>query len=176
MDWKRFAIALALLVSAPVNASTVFATTDGNVNFLNSTIDFSQPGTQLGMFNVGDLGNASNSAVILNGSRSSAVAVFTPLTGNWGVDIRPRAGSSTVFDNLTLFGSDRFILGLSFDGGSTWSPDTGVSPLGGDMYHVNFTGGRVLAVDVQVVPLPAAVWLFGAGVLTMIGIAQRSSS
>lgn len=176
MDWKRFAAAVALLVSAPVSASTVLAPTDGNVNFLNNTIDFGQPGTQLGMFNVGDLGNTSNSALVLNGSRGSAVAIFTPLAANWGVDIRPRAGSSTLFDNLTLFGSDRFILGLSVDGGLTWNPDTGVSPLGGGMYYVNFTGGRTLAVDVQVVPVPAALWLFGSGMLAMLGIAQRANA
>ncbi len=180
MNFKRFAVALALLVCGSANAATIFARTDGNINFLNfgpGSIDFTQPGTLLGMFNVGDLGNGTNSAVVLNGSRpSSALAEFTPLSPNWRVDIRPKAGSSTSFDNLTLLGSNRFILGLSLDGGSNWTPDDGVSALGGDMYYVNFTGRKVLAVDVQVVPLPAALWLFGSGLLGMIAIARRRSA
>ena len=38
------------------------------------------------------------------------------------------------------------------------------------------TGGFEVDVKVEAVPVPAAVWLFGSGILGLIGIARRKSS
>jgi len=49
--------------------------------------------------------------------------------------------------------------------------------LGANAYSVTFgTGANVIEVDVQVVPavpVPAAVWLFGSGLLGLVGVARR---
>ena len=74
---------------------------------------------------------------------------------------------------LNLTGSDHFILAISTDGGTSWDGDTGVIPLGANAYNVHFSDGTVLAVDVWVVPVPTAAWLFGSGLLGLVGIARR---
>jgi hypothetical protein len=77
---------------------------------------------------------------------------------------------------LTLTGSDQFILGISTDSGASWSGDTSVTPLGANSYTVTFTDGSVLEIDVRIVPVPAGVWLFGSGLLGLIGISRRKKS
>ncbi|MBT8120577.1 MAG: hypothetical protein KJN89_12770, partial [Gammaproteobacteria bacterium] len=138
------------LVSASVNASTIFAPTDGDVNFLNSTITL-DANTQVAIFNVGDLGG-TNHTVVLNDVYSASLAKFTFSGGNYSVD--SKAGpSSPAFDTMTLLGTDNFILGLTKDSGINWAADTGYTSLGGSLYNVHFTDGTILEVDVQVVPV-----------------------
>ena len=78
---------------------------------------------------------------------------------------------------LTLTGSDNFILGLSTDNGASWFAVSSVVAVGANSYTVSFeNGASVLLVDVQfiqAVPLPAAVWLFGSGMLGLVGGAVR---
>jgi hypothetical protein len=79
---------------------------------------------------------------------------------------------------LTLTGSDNFILGLN--DGSGWIADSAVVSLGANAYSVTFgTGANVIEVDVQVVPavpVPAAVWLFGSGLLGLVGVARKKKA
>lgn len=164
--------ATASLVSGAANASTIFAPTDNDVNFLNSTIDFSGGATQIAMFNVGDLGGINN-AVVLSSAYTASVAEFSPAGGNFNINVRPSPGSTTSYDTMTLSGSDNFILGLTIDSGTNWIADTGYTDLGGGFFNVQFADGTVLQVDVQVVPVPAAAWLFGSGLIGLAGIARR---
>ena len=144
------------LVSASVNASTIFAPTDGDVNFLNSTITL-DASTQVAIFNVGDLGGTNNT-IVLDNFYSASLAEFSVSGGNYSVD--SKAGpSSPAFDTMTLLGTDNFILGLTKDSGANWVADIGYTSLGGSLYNVHFADGSLLEVDVQVVPVPAAVWL-----------------
>jgi hypothetical protein len=39
--------------------------------------------------------------------------------------------------------------------------------------NVNFYGWAVQSGDVSAVPVPAAVWLFGSGLLGLIGVAKH---
>lgn len=60
--------------------------------------------------------------------------------------------------NITNVGSDAVIL--------EWIFDHGV-----DVHQ----SVKLLAVDVQAVPIPPAVWLFGSGLLGMIGVARHGN-
>jgi 3D (Asp-Asp-Asp) domain-containing protein len=57
----------------------------------------------------------------------------------------------------------------------TSTPDTYLIRFDGLNVPGNSISGNTLAVDVRVVPIPAAVWLFGSGLLGMVGVARRRS-
>ena len=61
--------------------------------------------------------------------------------------------------------------GVGSIGGIILSGDTGFT---GD-FNFDFTGDGTAVADVAPVPLPAAVWLFGAGLLGLVGIGRNSS-
>jgi hypothetical protein len=173
---KVFLVATAFLMTSAANASTIFAPTSGDVNFLNINIDLSA-NTLVAMFNVDDLGGMNN-AVILSSDYESSVAVFSSSTGDFAVDVKdvPPPSTGTTYDTMTLLGSDNFILGLSTDSGDNWVADTGYTDKSGGFYDVHFANGDILQVDVQVVPVPPAVWLFGSGLIGLVGIARRKNS
>ena len=77
---------------------------------------------------------------------------------------------------LNLTGSDWFILAISTDDGTSWSGDTNVIVRGTNSYDVYFSDERILQVDARVVPVPAAVWLFGSGLLGLVGVARRKAA
>ena len=161
MNFKGLLTGIVLLGSGTANAATVFAPTDGDVNFLLSTLSF---GTLLAMFDDSDQSYTGSSLAI---TVPEIVGIAGP-TGS-GDFIATNESAAT----LTLSGSDQFILGISTDGGSTWSGDTSVTYLGANAYTVSFSDGSVLEVDVQVIPVPAAVWLFGTGLVGLVAVARR---
>jgi hypothetical protein len=170
-------LSLAFLFSGSASASTIFAPTDGDVNFLNNNISLT-PTSWVAMFNVSDLGGTTN-AVVLSDTYSASVALFSPSGGDFNVEVKNNVppNDTDLYDTMTLSGSDNFILGLTTDGGENWTADTDATDLGGGFYRVQFsTGGNLLEVDVQVIPVPAALWLFGSGLIGLAGIARRSKS
>lgn len=151
------------LVSVSVNAATIFAPTDGDVNFLFGDL----AGGTLAMFDDSDqnyLGSFISVAV------PSIVGIAGPV--NIGGD---HIATNSLTDTLVLTGSDQFILGLNV--GGNWLSDSVVTPVGANSYTVAFdNGGSVLEIDVQIipaVPVPAAAWLFGSGLLGLVGVARR---
>jgi hypothetical protein len=154
-----------VLTIARVEAATIFAPTDGDVNFLFGDL----AGGTLAMFD--DIDQAYLGASI-NIEVPSIVGFVGP-NGN-GDHIAINNLSQT----LTLTGSDNFILGIFFNG--NWLADSSVLAVGANSYTVSFdNGGSVLQVDVQTapaVPVPAAVWLFGSGLLGLVGVARKQAS
>ncbi len=166
------AVALMALQWTSANASTVLAATDGTVNFI---FDENLAGAQLGLFDDSDFGG-SVLAVPL-----PSIVTIAPGPGGSGNFTATNNASAT----LTLTNQPWFVLGVSTDGGTNWIQDLGVSSIGADAFRLFFlldTGagaGSVVAVDVQlapmVVPAPAALWLFGSGLIGLSVTARRSA-
>lgn len=162
------AVALVALHWTSANASTVLAANDGTVNFLFDELG----GAQLGLFD-NDLGIAGS---VLNVPLPSTVSIAPDGSG----DFIASTGAAT----LPLTDQPWFVLGVSTNGGNSWIADSGVSSLGADALRVFFqldpgSAGSVVAVDVQlaplvVVPTPAALWLFGCGLIGLLVTARRT--
>ena len=165
---RSLIMSVALLMASQVHAATIFAPTDGDVNFLFGDLT----GAKLAIFDDSDQSYAGSSLGVLIGD----VVGFAGPNGS-GDFI---ATNTTSTSALTLTGSDNFILGLSTDSGANWLPDSSITALGANAYRVAFiTGNNVTEVDVQIVsaiPVPAAVWLFGSGLLGLVGIARRKKA
>ena len=157
--------AVSMLSVARVEAATVFAPTDGDVNFLLGDL----LGAELAIFDDEDQSYLGSS---LGVSIGDVVGIAGP---NGSGD--HTATNTTTALSLTLTGSDNFILGLN--DGSGWIADSAVVSLGANAYSVTFgTGANVIEVDVQIVPaipVPAAVWLFGSGLIGLVGVARRKA-
>jgi len=152
-----------LLTVARVDAATIFAPTDGDVNFLLGDL----LGAQLAIFDDDDQTYAGLSLDVQIGD----VVGFAGPNGSGD----HTATNTTTIGTLSLTDSSNFILGLSTDNGVSWMPDAAVVSLGANAYSVTFgTGANVIEVDVQIVPpipVPAAVWLFGSGLVGLLGMA-----
>jgi len=168
MEIRNILLGVALLATGSANAATVFAPTDGDVNFLLGDL----LGSQLAIFDDEDQSYLGSSLGVSIGE----IVGFAGPNGS-GDHI---ATNTTTALSLLLTGSSNFILGLSTDNGASWVADASVVSLGANAYSVTFgTGANVIEVDVQIippVPVPAAVWLFASGLLGLVGIARRKKA
>ena len=159
---------VTILSVARVDAATIFAPTDGDVNFLLGDL----LGAQLAIFDDSDQS-------YLGSSLGVQIGDIVGFAGPNGIGDHTATNTTTAL-SLTLTGSSNFILGLSTDSGASWIADAAVVSLGANAYSVTFgTGANVIEVDVQIVPaipVPAAVWLFGSGLIGLIGIARRKKA
>ena len=154
----------ALLLAGQVNAATVFAPTDADVNFLFGSLG----GGTLAMFDDSD---QSYAGLNLTVDVPGIVGITGPFTNNDHIATNSNG-------TLTLTGSDQFILGLNI--GGNWLTDTAVVSTGANAFQVSFdNSGTLVTVDVQIVPpvpVPAAVWLFGSGLIGLVGVARRKKA
>jgi hypothetical protein len=141
----------------------------------------------------GDVGIADVTRVYLNIEDVSAITDITNTGGqaessvNWMSD-EYKAGNDGLFDILITFDNNTFSAGESsvFDITGTglvassfnfWSTPDGseIDPSGPFLGAAKFqsTGDGSQSDWVGAVPVPAAVWLFGSGLLGLIGVARR---
>ena len=172
------AFMLASTVASAVTVDpTVWVPTNEDVDFIQlDLMGLTTNGGTLAMFDEADFGGAA----LVIGADGGHVT-FTASGSNWTAqyfDVDNVAG-----DSITLFGDRNFVLGmkwwdfLGYHADSGWAVTS--SP---DSYLITFDGfngpespidGSTLAIDVQVVPVPAAAWLFGSGLIGLVGIARR---
>jgi hypothetical protein len=166
MDFKRFLIGTAFAICGSANASTVFMTTDGNVNFFNINL---AAGSTLAMFDDNDDVTFLNGLVI---PLPSAVDIVANGIGDYTATSTAPPNNSI---NLTT--NPWYVLAVSTNGGASWVGDSSAACNSvSRSCTVSFTDGTVLSVDAAVVPVPPAVWLFGSGLLGLVGIARRKKA
>lgn len=162
---KLCLLILGMFLNSGVMAATVWAPTNpgDNVNII-MTASYSGSGI-LALFDDQNMA-FSSPGLILN---TNDTVMFTP-TGS-GYTATNGSGNS-----LFLSDTYNFILGMSLDNGLNWIGDTYTIELtGANAYLVLFSGvGLTLVADVQVVPLPAAFWLFSTALLGLFGFSARN--
>ncbi|UCB54105.1 MAG: VPLPA-CTERM sorting domain-containing protein [Thiotrichales bacterium] len=113
-----------------------------------------------GTVGFGTVGTVFNSPFTFN--PSTPVSNLLQI-GNWQVDLATTTIDDQTVDVLTLSGTGT-ISGNGFDlTPTTWT------------LSANATGGSY-SMTVNAVPVPAAVWLFGSGLIGLIAVARRKAS
>lgn len=168
-----------MLATSAATATTIWTPTNMDTDFIqfdfagnsDAGAGISTNGGILALFDDSDTAFA-NALVI---GEDGGQVVFTDNTdGSWNAaffNVGGIAGGS-----ITLSGDNSFSLGM--DWGNGYVGDSNASLLSSpDTYLVVFDGvdksGNTLAVDLAPVPVPAAVWLFGTGLLGIVGVARR---
>lgn len=182
MEFKHLLMAVCLVATGSANAATVWLPTNVDTNYL--AFQSVASGASLAIFNYD---NNTNSIYL-----PQRLDVDVNTTGAGTVTFQSNANhTATSGSNSLNLGTDGnyFAVGMSMDSGATWTLDNG-SPthLNGSIYTLFFDlpGGTQTAIQVDadpydtggvppeaVVPVPAAAWLFGSGLLGLAGIARR---
>ena len=176
-----------MLASSVATAATIWAPTNIDTDFIqfdfagnpNAGAGISTNGGTLALFDDSDTTFANALIIGQNGGQ----VVFTDNNdGSWNAEVFDV--SNTSGGSITLSGDNSFSLGM--DWGMGYFGDSNASLLSSpDTYLVVFDGydefersisGNTLAVDLAPVPVPAAVWLFGSGLLGLVGIARRKTA
>ena len=137
--------------------------TNADVNFFNLTL---VSGSVLAMFDDSDTAFTNPLSIPL----PSKVLIDGPsISGDF-------TATNIASQNLTLTNNNWFILATN-NNNTGWFGDvfSQCSDTSGAC-TVTFSDGTVLAVDSTIVPVPAAVWLFGSGLLGLAGIARRKAA
>ncbi len=165
MEIKKY-VAASLLSLSAMNAqaaSTVFVPTDGNVNFVMSSL-FTY---DLYLFD----DDYRNMAL----STSDGMQVMPPDVIEFdNMVVRSLVDPART---VTLTDDNSFILCVT-DGTDWYADDGGIIDLGANAFMLSFTSDPVsstLVVDVAPIPLPASIWLFGTGLAGLIGVSRLNS-
>jgi hypothetical protein len=139
---------------------------DRNANFSLFTSGGNQPGTLVGSVDV----------VVPASFGSSSIDGADFSIAGWGPEADLSAGSSYWLVAKGTSGLNGNFLGINWFGGPTVPNATRwFSTDGGATWGLG-VGVTSLRMSVQVVPIPAAAWLFGSGLLGLIGIARRKKA
>jgi hypothetical protein len=134
----------------------------------NGGYDFDIDATALAIVTSGSTINIANQAFSLHGVFNTGNSLFA---GSFDV-----AGGllSGTFDNLSISqlssGSYDFATDLTYTSGSLMG-----SLSGGRLEGIGSSSNLAAKLGPVVVPVPAAVWLFGSGLIGLAGVARRKS-
>ena len=164
-----------LMISTPaMSASTIWVPTDGDVQ-----VSFTNPATgTIGLFD--DISAAVGAETIITGA-ALPLATFDLVTfAASGMDFTATNQANSF---ITLTDTKQFVLGYKPDGGNDWLADTATIDHGNNTFTVVFdNAGTTYLIDVEnvtppaAIPVPPAVWLFGSGLLGLVGMARRKKT
>ena len=166
---KRMVLATLIgMFAVPVSAATInlFASIDGN----QEVPPTGSPGTGTGVMTFDDIANLLSWNITYGG------LVGTPTVSHFHGPAPVGANAGVQVDIVANSGGS---IASPMIGSATISNAQAVDMLNG-LWYINihsstFPGGEIRG-QVQVVPIPAAVWLFGSGLLGLVGIARRKQS
>ena len=172
-----FAIASLMLVSS-VASATVWHPTNIDVDFIQFDIGpYTTNGGDLVMFDDSDFGGTA----LVIGEAGGQVEFTDNMDGSWNAEVIFADMSSG--GSITLSNDKNFVLGMTWDSGASYYAESNATLVSApDDYRIAFQGekgtgepvvGRTLAIDVAPIPVPAAAWLFGSGLLGLVGVARR---
>jgi hypothetical protein len=171
------AIAALMLVSS-IASATVWHPTNEDTDFIQFGPIIDTNGGDLAMFDDSDFGGTA----LYIGSAGGEVRFSDNGDGTWDADLW-YIGDVAPHDSILLSGGNNFTLGMTWDGGTSYVSDSNFTLVNApDDYLIRFDGqdvtgaeivGRTLAIDVAPIPVPAAAWLFGSGLLGLVGVARR---
>ena len=172
----NYLAATAFMLASTAASATVWAPTNEDVDFIQlDPFGLTTDDGILALFDEADFGGAA-----LEIGKDGGHVTFTASGSDWIAqyfDVNNASGGT-----ITLTGDNNFVLGMDWGSGYvpdddkpilTSSPDTYLITFRGGTTPDNFKTGQTLAVDVKVVPVPAAVWLFGSGLIGLVGVARR---
>lgn len=119
----------------------------------------------------------ANSGLFTVANPNSAISSSSSVTGYQNLSLWSSSfGNAFSFNNdVAGFGSDQLMSFIAL--GETDVSDLGGTPFAttfaNGKWHVDANSGTVSYVGVSAVPVPAAVWLFGSGLLGLVGISRR---
>ncbi len=170
--YKMILVLLACQAFFPVHAALVaWQPTDADVNYIYTTA----PGYSLVLFDLSDFDGSRSAPLLLNAATAadsiSIIASTTGSTANF-------AATSLVTNNsITLFNDNQFVLAIT--DGTDWFEPLSWFELApnSNIYNINFAFASVTSIDAApaVVPAPAAVWLFGSGLLGLFTMLRRKA-
>jgi len=149
------------LITHPAWSATVYSSTDGDVDFLVFEGGLN-PGQFLALTRPNELPGAFWSLSLTNYLDHHQILATDLVTSVLGT---PNF-SVALWDTVNWHFAD---IETSTNGDAAllhWVFDHGVDQ------HQSI---KMLAVDVQAIPIPAAAWLFGSGLLGMVGVARRGN-
>ena len=188
----RYVYSCAILITSvsfipiSVEAATIWAPTNEDTDFIQ--LNFGGPGPGSGISTNGgtlalfddDTGFAGPALEI--GQNGGHVVFSDNGDGSWGAEVFDVTNTSG--GSITLSNNANFVLGM--DWGLGYFAESNASLVSApDTYLIVFDGldgferpisGNTLAVDLAPIPVPAAVWLFGSGLLGLAGMARRKKS
>ena len=173
--WKLASVTSALVLSTSVNSAIIYQ------------FDF----TNLSGFQYGTVEQFSISLSYPDVVTTSGMSVLTslPLTdysvsyagtnnlGWWGFDDDE---NSTMTDDTFIYSGRSILFRPDNDlwlGGYLTAPGTYIGSVNGNYFNNVFNGDALLTItDTNTVPIPAAVWLFGSGLIGLVGFAKRKKA
>jgi len=174
-------IAVSLMLLMPSSSVANFYNSAWEPNdldvFVIDVASSGQPGDGFYMFDSGATPNTASDLLIFNdGPFNAATVYFTQVGGTWYASLNPGGTSDLTLGNTTTFG-------FYFYDASTGSTNTGydvsvTTPneayiLTDDQSGGSSTGMKVSVSDVRPVPIPGALWIFGSGLIGLVGIRRK---
>jgi len=155
---QMFVFAVLGVSASVLNAATIFTANNEDVDFIVPA-DFAF-----------DIAVFANAADLASGTNPLDVNLNNAIPSAFG-------GPALVSGDAAIGSGNSFVVGISDDNGVSWMADIGFGggTTGVLSFGVNQLNIDVLLVDIQVVPVPTAAWLFGSGLLGLVAVSRRKA-